>query len=218
MGIFISIFTDKVGVGQSTLTLLVANNLKYKYGKKVCIVDATRDKKLYNKRKEEEKKYHSIEVLKKEPPIEIFRVEDYQEWTDFEEKQNYDFLFLDIEQSDDFQIDFLLETHHLFIISENNKKEENFDISLYSLFKNIRLSNIPLQNVMMVFNKSQFGEKKEEVSRFKDLGVDVLLPAVNNQSSYNNVSTFVKETKGSVGVLSDEIYRLLVDDEYVTLL
>ncbi|WP_172918530.1 hypothetical protein [Capnocytophaga canis] len=73
MGIFISIFTDKVGVGQSTLTLLVANNLKYKYGKKVCIVDATRDKKLYNKRKEEEKKYHSIEVLKKEPPIEIFR-------------------------------------------------------------------------------------------------------------------------------------------------
>ncbi len=207
----IAFYNEKEGVGKTTLSLLIPIILKNKFHIEAVVVE-TGANKISEKRNKEIAKLKNIPMWqdKMKQNIEICNVSTWEEYekiepTFLEEKE---LILFDLQEINEDQIQFLLHSEFVFIISDTNPSEKEYQLNeeLYLTFQNIRYSSVPLKKVYMIFNMV---DEKFELTNQE---IDVVFPIIGKKEAYKeqNISTLAFPVRGDMNTLAEELYKVVM--------
>lgn len=153
----ISIYNNIESIGKSTISMLLANGIARHREDKVCVVDLAKDI-------EGKAKKHSLKNIRKinenqrQPNVKYADIVTIDSAEDFEKiKQEYDVIFLDLNEglSREEIVEYLLQSHHIYVVSVAQTIEEfKIDKSLVKGYfaKAIPVKEVPLEKIGFIIN------------------------------------------------------------------
>lgn len=186
----ISFYSDKGGAGKSFLTMWVASILKYKFDKRVVVVDTIAGyENLSCKRKEDIRQLNDNFAVSDNDFIEIRQINQFEQFLDFckEKEYEYDYIFADTGAINEVNMYILMKCNYIFIVTDQDFEKR---MKIYESFKNMigRYEGFNIEDVRFIFNKVEDNINEEDLSSrilaIKDGGgeditlKDFILPAI----------------------------------------
>lgn len=210
----ICFYSEKARVGKSTLTLIMAMIMKDKYNLKVTIVDTTGD--LLKQREEE------LTFLRNNPQwrdriensVPMIKQEAWEDYQEQEKELDVDLVLFDVSDIGSTQIDFLLNSNYIFLISDVSPSDsKNFQIGVeeYRIFQDIRYSIIPFEKAFMVFNKTS-DKGIEDVQK----DIDIVQPCIKEREFLKREHISTMAYNGgydSIQSFANEIYKIVFEHQ-----
>ncbi|ALU28491.1 hypothetical protein NWE55_16845 (plasmid) [Myroides albus] len=214
-------YNDKSNVGKSFLTMRIGQYLKERFEEKILIIDCTTNRMLSKTRESESSFFPISESSKDLIPIKFHS--SYSSYLEEEENyinEGYDIALFDLQNVDDEDVNYIMQSHFIFIVSDF-KRVEDKDFKLDRMFflklTEAKVSNLfPLKEVKLLINM------KDNTYDIKDCDIDILDSKIPyNKKDFGTISTIGKlpqSANKSFKVLVSEIYHIIKEMDTIEVL
>lgn len=209
---FISFYSDKGGVGKSTLTMNVASIMKERFNLNVVIVDVVNGyRSLMEDRNNDLEKYSHLNI-KEDDYVRIVKISVFKQFIQFSKYLDADILLLDVQSMTRENLHFLLKCEYIFLITDD-VEDFHKDLKTYEAFKNVigQSDEFALQDLFFIFNKFRNTENEREcIEKIdKELFVEPVIPYSN---SYKNLNTLKPNlTKEMIELTQNIVTKLEIE-------
>lgn len=205
----ISFYNTKEGVGKTTISSVLANLLVSREELKVGLVDTVKKGNCLSLLRDK----HTAPVVKNY--ADFYRVDSWEDFLGQVEEEQYHCCLFDLSSTDDDKnLDFLLNSDYIFIVSDYESKEDFInDKALGKSFNLVKLnSSFRLKNVYYIFNKV---DRDFDAS---ELNVSYLEYPILEEGILKKNNGYIAPSIKNLNFLSSEIRQLVLKENKTVLL
>jgi MinD-like ATPase involved in chromosome partitioning or flagellar assembly len=208
--VVIAFYSDKGGVGKTTLTMNFAVTAKERLGLNVAILDTvTGYRSLSEDRKRDLEKYSHLDI-QEDDIVKIIISDDYQEDDGYKEflrickDAEYDILLIDLPTVNGINLPYILKCDYIFIVSDGLENLEQ-DFKTYSAMSDTigESKEFNIKDVFVVFNKIEREQVKELNN--KVMNMNIVEPIICYDLRYKKLNTLKIELSKEMIELTNNI-------------
>lgn len=213
-------FNDKEECGKSTLTLLVAKALSEFFLRtnnqsKVYIFDAAHSVKnsLFAKKSNETKEEFindNKQLLFIEYASSLENFETQKEELNITES---DIVFFDLQEFGENQLDFIVNSDYIFIVSDNPNELEKFDREIYTIINKLIDSALNSKIKKVFLTQNRVNENEHIISEFEDVNYITGLGVLPEAYRIENIKIYQNSLPKNIQQFAIEIWKSVNNQE-----
>lgn len=204
----ITFYNTKSGVGKTTISSVLANLLATREGLNVCLVDTVQIGNSISFIKEKNSS------VSNNHGADFYSVNSWDDYNEQVKEENYDCSLFDLSSTDDDKnLDFLLNSDYIFIVSDYESKEDfSNDKALGKSFNLIKLNSFRLKNVFFIFNRVDKDFDTNEIS------ISYLEHPIKEEGILTKNNGYSAPSIRSLNYLASEVRQLIQDEPKTVIL